>query len=106
MIQSRRGSCALTFALLLMACGDAPVADEAPDWVNTSPPSDASVSTAPPGPNDPGEDCQFDPALEGNQIGQHIKDFTLKDAYNKTYAFHSSCGKDKEAIWVVLAAGW
>ena len=98
------GCWALSCALLVGACGDDFVTDDTPDWVSTSPPADASV--APPGPNDPGENCQFDPALEGNQIGQHVKDFTLKDAYNKTYKFHSSCGKDKEAIWVVLAPGW
>ena len=102
--QSIVGYLALSSALLLGACGDDPVTDDTPDWVSTSPPTDTSA--APPGPNDPGENCQFDPAQEGNQIGQHVKDFTLKDAYNKTYKFHSSCGKDKEAIWVVLAAGW
>ena len=98
------GCWAISYALLVGACGDDPVADDTPDWVSTSPTADASV--APPGPNDPGEYCQFDSSLAGNQIGQQVKNFTLKDAYNKTYKLHSSCGKDKEAIWVVLAAGW
>ena len=95
---------ALGCALLVASCGDDPAADDTPDWVNSSSSTDTFV--APPGPNDPGENCQFDSSLEGNQIGQHVKNFTLKDAYNKTYKFHSSCGKDKEAILVVLAAGW
>jgi hypothetical protein len=98
------GLWALCCAFLMGGCADDPVESGTPDWVNASPQSDAVV--APPGPNDPGENCQFEPSLQGNQIGQQVKNFTLKDAYNKTYKLHASCGKKTEAIWVVLAAGW
>ena len=98
------GLIALGCAFFVGSCGDDPAGSDTPDWVNSSPIADAAAP--PPGPNDPGEYCQFDPSMQGNQIGQHVKNFTLKDAYNKTYKSHSSCGKDKEAIWVVLAAGW
>jgi len=96
--------CVLAGLLALGSCGDEPVDSGIPDWVNVS--GDKDVVKAPSGPNYPGENCQFDPAMEGNQVGQQVKNFTLKDAYNKTYKLHGSCGKDIEVIWVVLAAGW
>lgn len=101
-----------TFGLMLclvfagtFACGDGAdpgaASADVPSWYTPS--GDAS----PPG-NSPGlsSNCKFEPALEGRKIGDQVGNFSVKDAWGKTYTMHQTCGTSTKAIWVILAAGW
>ncbi len=95
----------LVFAGACVPSGSTPTGDVAsadvPSWYTPS--GDAS----PPG-NSPGlsSNCKFEPALEGRKIGDQVGNFSVKDAWGKTYTMHQTCGTSTKAIWVILAAGW
>ena len=95
----------LGLAFVSFGCGDevdpGGSTSDVPSWFT---PSDA----APPPGSGPtvSENCKFEPALEGKQIGDQVANFSVKDAYGKTYTMHQSCGTSAKAIWVILAAGW
>ncbi len=97
----------LIAAALLMACdegatdsaGTAETGDNLPDWLQ----SDTSTSY---NPSLGAEDCAYDPALRGKEVGDQVGNLSLVDHTNQRRWLHSYCGGQHEAIWVILAAGW
>ena len=83
--------------------GDSPNAgnEDVPSWYTPS--GDASPSGVAPATS---PQCKYEPALEGRKIGDQVGNFSVKDAWGKTYTMHQTCGTSTKAIWVILAAGW
>ncbi|MBR58243.1 MAG: hypothetical protein CMH54_09500 [Myxococcales bacterium] len=56
-------------------------------------------------PIEGGPDCQFDEELRGKDVGDHIKNFSLKKPDDTFYWMHEACGYGKKVVWMILATG-
>ncbi len=70
-------------------------------------PTDTGAPTPDVGVDTPAEQppCDYDPELEGKNVGDHVKNIKLKDSDGNKYELHSNCGT-KKAVWVILGTGW
>ena len=82
-------------AALMMACGSSTptVSSDSGDE------KDVAVDTA------PAPQCDYDPALAGKNVGDHVENIKVKDSEGNKYELHANCGT-KKAVWVILGTGW
>ena len=52
------------------------------------------------------EFCQFDDQNQGKDIGNHVKNFGMKNYEGCPYWMHQNCGTEKKVIWMILSTGW
>ena len=80
----------------LAACGG-----ETTEPTDTGTAPDTVAETTEP----PVAECDYDSALAGKNVNDHVKNIKLKDSDGNKYELHSNCGT-KKAIWIILATGW
>ena len=50
--------------------------------------------------------CGFESTKQGKHVGDHVKNFALKDVNGEAFWLHEeACGR-AEVVWMILATGW
>ena len=54
------------------------------------------------------EECAFNTDLQGKDVGDHVKNFSLKTVYDTEYNVHAqNCGQPgRKALYLLLGSGW